>query len=626
MARLRFVVALVIGASGWVGCTTVRSASAGRPPEGIAESQSRLTLLPPTPAPASQITVIYEPRPELAHETQLRLRARLRTPGDRSYNRGKGSETVALLLRGQDGRYMGNFAVPENVVFMTIAVENASASIVDHNEGVFWELLVHDTEGRPLYQAIVQRFEDHMGRNWLEVLQTAQTLVRLYPDSVEGWTMLRAAEGWVFSDSLQRARKPVHLAALNRFESILKGDTQAAASAAGHMYWYAAILEEEATAAAWRERLASSQPGHRFAIQERTLAIQREAAAGHPVRDRLEALWHTADPAARPRLASVGFNVAAGNGDRRSVLQWAERILQTEPHSEERVASALATIPSTRDDGITRLTAMTSANSRIQDRQRDLGATVSEHRSTATEQTASLRTILGLALMAVGRAAEAIPHLQTAAEVGWDRRRFLALAEAYRAVNDQERAVWAFAAAAVDPATSQDSPINLRKSVPVSDAAWESAITTLRKEMLRRTFLAAVREVIPPATVLRSDGTAVQLHHELGRAATVIVFWSRYCAPSLEAMPQIAALTAELSGEGVPVLSVTRDQPADVRAFLSSAAIDLNVYYDASGEAATALNNWGTPQFYVLDRKGDLRFRSDLTNLRRHLLAVLAEQ
>jgi hypothetical protein len=238
--------------------------------------------------------------------------ARLRTAEDDSYNDGLGSRTVAVLDRHSDGTFRGTFPLPSDVVYAALAIENPTATRTDTREGRFWELLVHDEDARPLLAALRQRFDDHMGRDELAVLETARDTARLYPDYPSVWSTLRAAEGWVLGDQDAETRLATHRERLLELDGKLAGERGLAPDHVGSMYWYARVLREEEIAEHWEARLLGEHPGHFFAIQERVNRMSQE------YRDdpatalmELESLWHGAlDGEARERLVGQGVATA----------------------------------------------------------------------------------------------------------------------------------------------------------------------------------------------------------------------------------------------------------------------------------------------------------------------------
>lgn len=91
-------------------------------------------------------------------------------------------------------------------------------------------------------------------------------------------------------------------------------------------------------------------------------------------------------------------------------------------------------------------------------------------------------------------------------------------------------------------------------------------------------------------------------------------------------MPRIAALSEELEKKGIPVLAITQDAPEEAESYLTQGGWDITVLYDGWNEAAGALNSWGTPQYFVLDGSGHLRFsHSSLGTLPRQVAALRAK-
>jgi peroxiredoxin len=117
-------------------------------------------------------------------------------------------------------------------------------------------------------------------------------------------------------------------------------------------------------------------------------------------------------------------------------------------------------------------------------------------------------------------------------------------------------------------------------------------------------------------------GGAAKLTELLGPEATVVVFWSRNCGASIAAMPRIATVAGQLAAAGVPVLAVTGDRPAAAAKYLDESGFDFSILFDVEGALGQALNNWETPQYYVLDGAGRLRFVSSLDALLRHTMAL----
>jgi peroxiredoxin len=618
-------VCLLLGLAGCAGPVqqSLSSAANQRSGSDAAEQAGTLTLVPDRPTPGQRIEALYRPATALAAEPRLHLRARQRTSQDDSYNGGMGSRTIAVLARQRDGTYRGTFSLPTEVVYGVFAVEDMAVTRTDSREGRFWELLMHDRDGRPAFEALEQRFNDHMGRDELAVLESAREMVRLHPENPRGWTSLLAAEGWVLGDQGAEQRQLVHRERLAAFDRALAERQDLAADESAYLYWYARMLR--GLAAHWRNRLMSEYPGHFFAVQDRVMDLlgqHREEPAA--LLRELEALWRLAEGReARARIVSPAFAAARQAGGSGTLLAWADRFVQTNPSAYASVATHLSGIAVTREEGIRRLRAEIATVEQAPVEQRPLGATAAEHRENATRGAANLRTSLGRALLAAGRIQEGIAALEKAASVGWNTSRFQSLGEARLSSGDHEGATRAFAAIAADPGVSGSTRDTLRLVLNVEAGPWDEAVAIARADMVQRTLQSARAESLPPARVARRDGSYVSLAELMGDNTTVVVFWSRYCGFSVQAMPRIAALSEQLARDGARLLALTRDSPAEAEPYLQDGGWDLHVLFDTDGEAARALNSWGTPQYFVLGRDGRLYFASSsLDDLLRQIAAL----
>jgi len=89
-----------------------------------------------------------------------------------------------------------------------------------------------------------------------------------------------------------------------------------------------------------------------------------------------------------------------------------------------------------------------------------------------------------------------------------------------------------------------------------------------------------------------------------------VAFWSRFCGPAIEALPELQRVSTRLASHGVRTISVI-DEAAPSPAlldFLRSHDVRLPVFLDDEHLASQAFNQWGTPYFYVLDAEGRVVF------------------
>lgn len=613
-------------------------ASAPPPPSGTAPAgvsvpaaalPGELSMAPERPRPGQRVVVTYTPRNRADLGPRLTLRARLRTPEGMEDNDGMGSRSVAVLQRGRNGGYSGSFALPERVVYAALAIEDPNASWSDTRAGHFWDVLAHEVDGRPAFAALEQRFNDYMPRDQREALRSARDMVAAYPDRIQGWSTLAQAERWVLSEDSVAARVALHRDRVRAFDRALAGAARVPADEAGHLFVYATNVGEGEVAGRWRTRILAEHPNHFFAVQERALDVFREQRE-NPVEllSRLEALWPGAQGVrSRIVLFMLAGGAAASAGDSAAVLRWADRQAAENSFTRSAAASMLAEIPPVRQEGIRRLRAEIAHLEAAPDEERPLGSTRAEYRAASTRSAAALRASLGTALVAAGSAAEGAGALEQAVGTVWNVDWFRTLGKAKQETTDRAGAIRAFAAVAADPGTPAAMGDSLRRVLGVDSATWRVRIDSTRAEMIRRTLAAARSGPVVDARAANRDGTPLQLGSLRGGAPTVVAVWSPFCPPAKAAMPRIAALAATLQREGVPLLAVTDISRDNGERYLSQSRLALPIVYDHNGEVAAALGSWGTPQLFVLDAEGRLRFAfSSMDDVRRQVAALQTER
>ena len=135
---------------------SIRNASAG-------SRTGTLTFEPAAPQPGQIVRATYEPSATLAPFDSVILRARFRRPVDEDYNEGMMQSRVGVMHRS-GGRFTLEFRLPDSVVFAVFAVESPGADIIDDKDQQLWDLVTVDQGGKPLFDALVQKQRDLMGR------------------------------------------------------------------------------------------------------------------------------------------------------------------------------------------------------------------------------------------------------------------------------------------------------------------------------------------------------------------------------------------------------------------------------------------------------------------------------
>jgi len=575
-----------------------------------------LIFTPAAPEAGQRVTVSYRPAALLAGQPWLALRARLRSSSDESYNGGIPVRRVAQLRPDGTGAFTGEFVLPDSAVYGAFAVEDSSAGVIDDDGSRTWEIVVSDRSGRPLLAALEQRGNDMMGRNWEVGHATAQRMVALYPDSLVGWNWLRAFQSWIglADDDSIRSR---HRAQLAKFESEF-ARTSPSPDQEGRLAWYAQGLDS-AAAAKWRTRLLRESPSNSFAVQWRMAAVFDSMRARHDtVRAlrQLDTLWEEAPRDRRAQVANAGTGLAFQSGDTAAIRRWTTRFMDSERDrrsAARHVAGDFTRIPALRSEGIRRLRTELDSLAQLAPTDRALDETFAEQGARQGRLRRQTLAMLGEALVADGRSAEGRQTLTEAASSGWDPGVFRAVRAASLLAGDTSNALRMAALLIADPRTPDAfaAPVDSVAVRRLGEGGWRREVDAARALYVHRMLAgASVRSLAGSARVRSLDGSTQQLREITRGHVSVVAFWSRFCGPAIQELPQLNAVAARLSKVGVPVVSIVDETDAspDLKAFLTEKHVATPVYLDSWHEAGRAFNQWGTPYYYVVDAEGRIRF------------------
>lgn len=574
-------------------------------------TSGELTLSPDRPTAGATIHVTYRPGDLLDGHRPLLLRARYRTRTDDSYNWGIATHTVATF----EGEvpFEARFVLPDSVVYAAFVVEDTAGTIIDDNMGRLWELIVSDETGKPSYDALDQRHNDMMGRNWEEGLATARAMVRHYPERIDAWSLLRAFHNWsglLDHDSIQA----LHRGKVREFAA----RTDLTDTELGQLAWYADERTDSALAADLKARLIREAPANTFAVQWRMLDIlidlhrSRDTARASAA---LEALWPDAPRERRLQVAGYASRIAWETEDTALISRWTDRQIRhhREPQAMERiVAERFTRLPALRSEGMARLRRAIAALDTLPPDSRGLVETVEEHRARFDARRRGALATLGRALLAEGHRQAALDTLALAVEGGWDLALFKEVAGARLEAGDTAGALEMHALLAADPRTDASALDSLQPLIRASagDAWWHEQLRqakmTFRQRMLAR---AESRPVEPRARIADAGGATHRLGDVLRGRTSLVVFWSRFCFPAVEELPRVNAVAATLVEQGVQVLSIVEEEPSEeLEQFVRDKDLGMPVYHSVQGEAGNAFNQWGTPAYYIVDARGRVRF------------------
>jgi len=592
------VLVLAAGAGLWFAWPTA-TLTAG-------DIRGELTFTPATPRAGATVQVAYRAPSTLIGRDRLVLRARYRTPRDEAYQRTTRQTVAAQLTRAGGGLFRTTLRLPDSVVYAAFAVEDTDGRIVDSNGRRLWELLVHDRDGRPTFDALKQRENDLMGRNWEQGYETARQVAALYPDHVASWSDLLFYEKLVLGESHLDSTLAAHMGRLKAFHDRLAPRASLTGDDLGGMFWYAMDVGDSVREAFWRSRLEREAPTSPLAVQNRAMAIGARAwkdkDSVRALAD-LDRLWDEAGPA-HGNLVHVGWSMAQRVGDSAGLVRWADHYLVMNPRDSSWIATVFTRYAVLREEGIQRLRRYLHALQIPNDSRRPLERTVEEQRAVDAASARQILVALGDALVASGRTAAGLDTLKLAVREGWDVSLFRRVAEIERSSGDTAGALRLLALVAADPATEELT------GASVDSALWARLLQDGRGEMRRRLLDMAVRRGLPPAVRLEAaGGSAARLDTLTRGRVTFVAFWSRHCRPSLEELPALERLTGRLRKQGVAIVTITDERVSDdLQRFLADQKLTFPVYGDAWREASRAFSQWGTPSYFLLDADGLVRF------------------
>jgi thiol-disulfide isomerase/thioredoxin len=588
---------------------------------------SELRLTPAAPAPGEQVHAEYRASSLLSGHDRLVLRARYRTETDDYIGSGTHG-VITELEKGGDGVFRGSFRLPDSVVYAIFAVADPEAKRVDSNGRRGWDLLVHAADGRPLPAALSQKMHDLTTRNWEQAYETARTAADLYPERVESWYILSFFEQAVMGEAGVDSLARTHRERLLRLHDALATRPAVAGDDAGYLFFYAIQVGDTVISDHWRERLEKEHPAHPLAVQNRVVSLLRKHwGEPAPVLAEMERMWDEIGPV-HVQQGDHGYGAARRLGDPETIRRWADRYLHFRPSDALWVATTLGEVPELREEAKRRLRQEIRRLTALRSEERELFSTAEDQHRQTQHELRSHYGALGRTLVANGATRAALDTLALAVATGWDTRLFRDVAEARFAAGDPAGALELWARVAVDPATSEAFPDSVRAHTGggFDEARWlaltDRARGTMRNEVLADATRRSVRGRVRLVDV---EGRTQSLDDLSGGRPAVVVFLSRGCGPAIEALPEIDRIAKRLSARGVRLVTVIQEKPdAEIRALFAERGLSLPVFHDSHRDAARAFEQYGTPQYFVLDETGRIRFEYTSLDALERQVAVLA--
>lgn len=596
-------------------------------PTGLPASRSSLRLHPGTPTAGSSIEAKYVADGRLADRDSVMMRGRLYPRSAHSNAVGRpGPRTVAILRRTGERTFEGSFSLPDSVVYATFVVESPGGTVVDRRNRRGWELLVHDDEGGPVYEALAAKRRELMGRNWTRALETARLATRLHPGEPEAWWIRWFMERGIAGPEARDQLRGRFVTRLRSFEASVAALDDPSGDTLAVLMHYARSLDLEASASRWRKRLLDMAPFHPMAVQERAVEIGSRLW-GQPDRllAALDSVWTQAGPV-HETLAEVGYQAALAHGGAEDLRRWGERLMHfgSGPGVALDVYAEWADREGLRPLALARIEELLSVLQSEPARNRGLFEDATEARRSNARIRQRALTVAGALYRERGDSVRALAALTRAASVKdvWNPSVFRRAADLLAATGDSARALELWARVAVDPATPASYRDSMRTMLgPERRPSWKSALGHARREMEETILGRASFRKLPDDIHLRDgEGRRRSLSELTGNRVVFVAYWSRYCGYSLEDLPELARLAGRLEDEGVRVVAVTAEaETRELDQFLETRGLtELPVFHDVDRELARALEVWGTPRYALLDDRGRVAFeRNELDSVER---------
>lgn len=611
VAAAAAVVIVAVFAEGMFSSTQLADAGA---------TAGSMTITPAMPRPGDVVRVTYKAPAILAKSDSLVLRARLRTNESQPYQGGVPVQSIGVLVRGKSDVYTASFTLPDSVVFAALAVENRDGTVIDDHEKRTWEILTTLDGRNPAFAALDQRANDMMGRSFEEGHASAKRMAALYPDSLGGWSYLHSFESWMGIGKADTVLAK-HRAVLAEFDRRWRREAVVPGELLGRLFWYSRSIDT-ATSRYWRERMLREAPATSFALQDRIGTGHGKIFADHDTAAMLrmlDTLWEQRTFDRATQIASYGINFAVAYGRRPIVEQWWSRMesaVSDRVSAEMAFAEQLTRSPAFADDGMNRLRRLLPVLDDTATVSRYLTETNSRRDARVATRRRRVLTALGRALVASGNSRAGIDTLRLADRTGWD----LALARSIRtaafATNDSAT-VWSMnARLAVDPSTTdatRDS-IDAAARAALGDARWGTLRQTAARLFSQRMLEESETRSVSASAKVRDVQGRTRTLKELGAGrVTVVAFWSPSCGWALDDLDNLADVARRLERVGSQMVVIidgeTSVSPETTKLFAEH-NVSVAPYFDVDQSTSKAVNNWGTPQYYVLDESGRLRFQA----------------
>jgi hypothetical protein len=140
-------------------------------------------------------------------------------------------------------------------------------------------------------------------------------------------------------------------------------------------------------------------------------------------------------------------------------------------------------------------------------------------------------------------------------------------------------------------------------------------------EMVRRVRDLEVHRGLPPGQLITPTGESRALETLLSGRPTILLLWDRRVLRSPDAVAEVVRADDLLAGGGGQMLWITPEPDSEsLRSFIHKSGLELPAYHDPGSALATALDEWGSRAYIVIDGTGRIRTHThSLMEAVRHL-------
>jgi len=559
------------------------------------------------------LTLRYETVSPLAAEPGLRARLRYWVPDSLRFAQTEPGYRMVELSREEPGVFSGAVALPPGTVYAAAAVENLDGNYIDRDFGRSWEYLETDAQGRATLDARLYQVLATSRLNPIRAVEVTEQALSEYPERPELWAALLLYGRGALPEDSGEVPPRAHRERLERM------DTAARLSdpGPGEMHalsLYARLLGREDLEAYWRSQLTAEHPRHEYASQARLETILLSSTSHAEKLDALDRSWRLAP---MPSVAQVGLQLAQEVADPALTTVWLERYAANPVIRDSRldveVTERMADVPPLGTIAEEWILHQLSGQPDWLGTDRPLAGTRANFEAEAAEGLARLHVLLGRLRTARGDRAGALDAFERAAELSWNPRVFVELAQFHAEAGSSTRAAQLLALAQADPVIplepyvpeGEDWPVAQTEArLAVAGAAWRQHLaSSLLDEWVNG-----------GATLETASGEERTLHEVTGGDMTVIIQTLRPSYVPEESLDLLMANGPKLAAVGARALLITvkPDPRSEDRTAPEDGTPEIPPFlHDRRSEVWEALGAWREVQFFVVDRGGTLRYRGE---------------